>query len=159
MSSIELIFDREKGLFSVPVTLLYAGVTPPRLATAEMFVDTGASVSMITRDKAEELGIQVERLQVAPTGGVTALKNLRMVPAHSGLMIMLRNGKQCNPEVRIGEPLVEKRQKTKGPLVRTQTRKAGPVSLFGLNALRAVNGRAVIDASTDPPTGRIEWDD
>ncbi len=87
------------------------------------------------------------------------MKNLRTVPAHSGLTIMLRNGKQCSPEVRIGEILVEKKQKTKGPVIQTRTRRQNPVSLFGLNALRAVKGRVVIDASSDPPTGRIEWDD
>lgn len=159
MSSIELIYDSDKGLFSIAVGLVNFQAKPPRFANAEMFVDTGASVSMISREKAEELGFQVDNLSVVQTGGVTSVKHLRMIPENSGLAILLTNGRRAQPEMRISESLVIEKKRQKGPLVQTRTLKSPPVNLFGLNSLKAVGGRVVIDPNTNPPSGRIEWDE
>jgi hypothetical protein len=157
MGFVELVYDPEKGLFSLGVLVTYVGSQGTKQVPLEMYVDTGATVSMISEEKALELGIDPSALPTRPTGGVTAMKFLRTVPSDSGLSIMVANEKQIYPEMRISEPIKETRRRKKGPLVQTRTLKLDPVNLFGMDSLRRLRARVIVDGSVDPPRGRIEW--
>ena len=153
MGSVDLVFDEEKQLFSVAVVLLYGGKPEP----TEMFVDSGASVSMISIETALKLGVKVDSLPARPTGGVSRTKWLRTLD-RGAISILVGQDKMISPEVRISEPVKEEKRQRKGPLVATRTVVAPAVSLFGLNSMRECRARLIIDASLNPPTGRLEWD-
>ena len=153
MGSVDLVFDPEKGLFSVGVVLSYGS----KQKTIEMYVDTAASVSMIALDDALDLGIQVERLHLRPTGGVTRIKYLRTVERGT-VNIFLGPEKVISPEMRVSEPIKEEKRQRKGPLGQTRTRSSSAINLIGLDAVRACRARILIDASKEPDTGKLEWD-
>lgn len=153
MGSVELVLDPEKELFSVPVVVIYNGKELP----LEMYVDSGASVSMITLDAALNLGINVNSLPSKPTGGISRTKFLRTLEP-GALLIVLGEGKMISPEVRISEPVKDEKTQRKGPLTKTRTIVAPAMNLFGLNSVRECRARLSIDASGNTVTGKLEWD-
>lgn len=153
MGSAGLVFDPEKHLFSVGVVLTYAN----RQKAIEMFVDTGAAVSMIALGDALDLGIDVASLPTTATGGVTRIKYLRTIEKGK-LSILVGADKLISPQVRISEPIKEEKTRRKGPMVQKRVLTAQAMNLFGLDSVRECRGRIHIDASVDPPAGMLEWD-
>jgi hypothetical protein len=153
MGSVDLVFDTEKQLFSLPVVVVYGGRQEP----IEMYVDSGASVSMVSIDVALRVGVEVDSLPARPTGGVSRSKHLRTLLPGS-LMIVITPEKVISPEVRVSEPVKDEKSARRGPMKRTRTVVAPAVNLFGLNSIRECRGRLTIDASQVLPVGRLEWE-
>ena len=88
MLYVELVFDKSKNPFAIPVMLKkkvdkpqYGSVSQvgaPHLINEIMYIDTGSSLTSVTERIAEELGIDLNRLTSDEVGGIWGFTTIRI---------------------------------------------------------------------------------
>lgn len=151
---IELTYDSERELFSAPVLLTVGSGGDLRYQSEEMYVDTGSSISSVAVGTAEALGLDPSTLPRETIGGQGGFA---AEPVASGVSVAI-GGRQVElDKVRIALELREKVRKKSGKMRRVGERVVPALSLLGLDALRKLGARLIVDLSSQP-TARIEWD-
>jgi hypothetical protein len=150
MGRVDLVYDPGNSQFSVAVFLPLptgAYVRPPPgggagpFVNAEFLVDTGSNSSAINEALAEELGLLVEALPSTPSTGINGTTLEPYYPGDLTLYLNEDLDKAVIREPNVYHPLAKKvKQKISGKVVRRGIAVAPMPNLFGLDALKGING-------------------
>ncbi|MGP8109425.1 MAG: aspartyl protease family protein [Thermoplasmata archaeon] len=168
MGRVELVFDPGNSQFSVAVfiplpTGPYVGTAPGAekslFVNAEFLVDTGSNSSALNEALAVDLGIEVESLPRLPSTGINGVTLEPYYPGDLTLYLNESLEKTTIEQPSVYHPAAKKvKQKIGGRVVRRGIAEARMPNLFGLDALKAINGtggKLVVDMRSQ--TAYIEW--
>jgi hypothetical protein len=168
MGRVDLVFDSANTQFSVAVFIPapqgpYSGKTPDESANpfvnAEFLVDTGSNTSAVNEALASELGILVESLPSGPSTGINGTTSEPFFPGDLTLYLDENLAKTVIHQPNVYHPGAKKvKQKIGGKIVRRAIAEAPMPNLFGLDALKAINGvggRLYVDMRSE--TAYIDW--
>lgn len=168
MGRVDLVFDSANLQFSVAVFVpapqgAYAGktlnVSASPFVNAEFLVDTGSNTSAVNEALAIELGIFVDTLPSQPSTGINGTSNEPYYPGDLTLYLDENLDKTIIHQPSVYHPAAKKvKQKIGGRIVRRGIAEAPMPNLFGLDALKAINGvggRLHVDMRSE--TAYIEW--
>jgi hypothetical protein len=141
MGRVELEYDPKRDRFRLLAAFELRGGSG--LATANVVLDTGTNRSAISEAVAAELGIDLTRLELGDIGGVTAIEKRPRLFEVSVWILGSDVARLTLPEMIVLTEVRRKAKRGRGGLsLWPETRMDAP-SLFGMDALRALKGRAV----------------
>lgn len=168
MSYIELSFDENKNLFSIPV-ILTRKVDKPQYGSVSqfkashhinevMYIDTGSSLSSITQGIADKLSIDVNSLTLSEVGGIGGIT---MIPVTDDIIIIVGSNDSQFKEIKLDkiavnpDNLTKKIKKGKGAFKQRGESSTPMFALCGLDALAQMGGKLILDIRNKE--GRIEF--
>jgi hypothetical protein len=168
MGRVDLVFDPGNTQFSIAIfaprpvgqhVRRVDDVDTDPFVNAEFLVDTGSNTSALNEAFATDLGILVDSLPTAPSTGINGTT---LEPYYPGEIKLYLDEDLATVSIRepsVYRPAAKKvRQKIAGRVVRRGIAEAPMPNLFGLDALRSIDGvggRLVVDMHSE--TGYIEW--
>lgn len=157
MGRVELVFDPEQLQFSIPV--LIAHIETGALETAEFLVDTGSNGSSLSESTARKVGIRPELLKSELVGGVGGYTQ---EPVYRGTLTLYLNenlDQVLIRDPRVFLPITRKvKKRSMGRVVAQRIVEAPVPNLFGMDALRSINGEpGVLTIDLRSGSGVIEW--
>lgn len=168
MGYVELTLDEDNLQFFLPAMI--ARPTGPYVGSpadpdenpfvnAEFLVDTGSNSSSINESTALQLGIAVDSLPNRQVAGINGITYEPVFPGDLTVYITENLDKTVIHEPAVYHPAAKRVKQTVGGKVVRKPIAAAPMpNLFGLDAIKAINGVAgklTVDLRTNE--GRIEW--
>jgi hypothetical protein len=153
MGRIELDYEPRRNRFRLYVTVEVPQVQAE--AIAHMVLDTGTSRSAISAKIASDLGLDIGRLEMADAGGVTAVERRPRLPNAILWLVGRDVARVTLSDILVLTEIRRKEKRGKGGLSRRPETSMEAPSLFGMDALRALKGRAILDP--EKGEGWIEW--
>lgn len=153
MARLQLLFQPTLSQFRLRV-----GVELPSLGrrtTAEMILDSGTNRSAISETVAARLGAEIDHLESVDIGGVTSIEGRPRLPDVALWIVGEDFARIVLSEVLVLRDLRRKEKTRKGGWQARPAARLEAPCLFGMDALAALNGRAVLNPSKGE--GWLEW--
>ncbi|MGB6501757.1 MAG: aspartyl protease family protein [Thermoplasmata archaeon] len=168
MGQVELTFDPDNLQFFVAVMIprpsgpyVTEKTSPGQgpFVNTEFLVDTGSNSSSLNEETARKLGIKVERLPTKPVAGINGMTLEPVYPGNLTLYLNDNLDRVVIEDFRVFYPHARRvKQKVSGIVVRKEIVEVPMPNLFGLDAVRAINGApGKLRFDLAEGTGRVEW--